>query len=105
MSEQFKDYVTGGAFHLSLSRRQTEMLSQMDQYGCSWGYVGTGGALIAKGLCERTDDNGFPKFQLTDAGRAVIPLLKLAGLYTRNETPPPVELPPIDIQIRRREPV
>ena len=105
MSEQFKDYVTGGAFHLSLSRRQTEMLSHMDQFGYSWGYLSTGGALVAKGLCERVTDDQFPQFRLTEAGKLVIPLLKLAGLYTRLDIPDPVELPPIEIQITRKEPV
>jgi hypothetical protein len=105
MSEQFKDYVTGGAFHLSLSRRQTEMLSNMDEFGCTWGSLNTGGALIAKGLCERVTEGEFPRFQLTDAGRAVIPLLKLAGLYTRIGTPEPVDLPPIEVLVKRKEPV
>lgn len=105
MSEQFKDYVTGGAFHLSLSRRQTEMLCHMDQFGYSWGYLNTGGALIAKGLCERTTEGDFPRFGLTEAGKAVIPLLKLAGLYTRIETPDAVELPPIEVVVKRKEPV
>lgn len=103
MSEQFKDYVTGGAFNLSLSRRQTEMLSNMDQFGCSWGYLSTGNSLIAKGLCERVTDGEFAKFQLTEAGKLVIPLLKLAGLYTQMDIPAAVELPPIEIQITRRE--
>ena len=102
MNEQFKDYVTGGAFNLSLSRRQTEMLSNMDQFGCTWGYLNTGNSLIAKGLCERVTDGEFAKFQLTEAGKLVIPLLKLAGLYSYVDFPAAVELPPIDIQISRK---
>lgn len=105
MSEQFKDYVTGGAFHLSLSRRQTEMLCHMDEFGWTWGYLSTASALAAKGLCERVTEGEFPKFQLTEAGRAVIPLLKLAGLYTRLDIPEPVELPPIEVTVKLKEPV
>lgn len=104
MSEQFKDYVTGGAFHLSLSRRQTEMLSHMDEFGCAWGGIGTAGALIAKGLCERVTEGEFPRFQLTDAGRAVIPLLKLSGLYTCIGTPDPVDLPSPEVRVTLKEP-
>jgi hypothetical protein len=103
MSDQFKDYVTGGAFTLSLSRRQTEMMSHMDQFGWTWGYLNTGNSLIAKGLCERKTEGEFTSFQLTEAGKLVIPLLKLAGLYTRLDIPEAVELPPIEIEVKMKE--
>jgi hypothetical protein len=105
MSDQFKDYVTGGAFHLSLSRRQTEMLSCMDQFGWTWGHLSTASALIDKGLCERVEDGEFSSFRLTEAGRLVIPLLRLAGLYTRLDIPDAVEVPPVEIVIKRKQPV
>lgn len=102
MSEQFKEYVTGGAFQLSLSRRQTEMICHIDQFGWTYGYVSTCGALIGKGLCERVMDGEFPKVQLTEAGKAVVPLLKLAGLYERFEFPDLVEATPVEITIKRK---
>lgn len=102
MSEQFKEYVTGGAFQLSLSRRQTEMICHIDQFGWTYGYVSTCGALIGKGLCERVMDGEFPKVQLTEAGRAVVPLLKLAGLYERFDLPEFAEAAPIEIKITRK---
>jgi hypothetical protein len=103
----FRDYVTSSAFHLSISRRQVDMLSQLDQFGASYGNIATCGALIGKGLVERIQDDasGFPRVRLTEAGKAVIPLLKLCGLY--QEFPPlpePVDLPEIIITIKERSP-
>jgi hypothetical protein len=103
----FRDYVTSGAFQLSISRRQIDMLCQLDQYGASYGFLSTCGALIGKGLVERIqdDESGFPRVRLTEAGKAVIPLLKLCGLYM--ELPPlpePVDLPEISITVKKREP-
>lgn len=113
MSEQFKDYVTGGAFHLSLSKRQVEMLGHLYQFGSSWGYLSSCNALIAKGLAERVEEEapaegasvvGSGKVILSEAGKAVMPLLILAGLYQPWEMPEAIELPPINIQIKRRDP-
>ncbi|AOI76077.1 hypothetical protein [Burkholderia sp. NRF60-BP8] len=83
MSDRFRDYVTSTAFSLTLSRRQVEALCQLDQMGWCHGYLHTANALIGKGLCERAEDDGRLVFRLTEAGRAVIPMLKLAGLYEK----------------------
>ncbi|MFY3300221.1 hypothetical protein ACOTEY_00550 [Achromobacter xylosoxidans] len=113
MSEQFKDYVTGGAFHLSLSKRQVEMLGHLYQFGSTWGYLSSCNALIAKGLAERIDEEdpggegtclvGSGKVVLSEAGKALMPLLILAGLYQPWEMPQPVEIPPVNIRIKRRD--
>lgn len=98
----FKDYVTGSSFALTLSRRQIEMLCQLDQYGSSYGFLSTFGALVGKGLAERRSDTP-EKVHLTDAGKAVIPLIKLSGLYV--EYPPlpeSVDLPPINVRLKAR---
>lgn len=114
MSEQFKDYVTGGAFHLSLSKRQVEMLCHIDQMESSFGYISTFGALEAKGLTERIDvpapdesPDGVHfacrRVRLTEAGKALIPLIRLAGLYVElPKVPEPVDLPPLNIKIKPR---
>lgn len=98
----FKDYVTGTSFALTLSRRQIEMICQLDQFGSSYGFISTFGALVGKGLAERRTDTP-EKVHLTEAGKAVIPLIRLAGLYV--EYPPipePVELPPISVRLKER---
>lgn len=105
---RFAEYVTSTAFHLTLSRRQIEMLSQLDQISGTWGYISTSSALIDKGLCERVEVEsqvpGNPPYttlRLTEAGRAVIPLLKLAGLYVElPRLPEPAEIPPIEVAVR-----
>lgn len=102
----FSEYVTGTAFNLSLSRRQIECLSQIDQYGGAWVSLNTFGALVAKGLCERIPDEELghmPRVRMTEAGQAVIPLLKLAGVYVKYpEIPPPVTLPEIEVKPKFR---
>jgi hypothetical protein len=106
----FREYVTSTAFKLSLSKVQIECICQIDQLGHSWMMLTTFNALAGKGLVERraagdgeSEHPAGVHVRLTEAGRAVIPLLKLAGLYL--ELPkwdPPVDLPPIDVVIRRK---
>ncbi|MBK5571775.1 hypothetical protein [Ensifer sp. SSB1] len=102
----FSEYVTGTAFNLSLSRRQIECLCQIDQYGGAWVSLNTFGALVSKGLCERVPGEElaqYPRVQMTEAGRAVIPLLKLAGVYIKYpEMPAPAELPEIEVKPKFR---
>ncbi|MET3512786.1 hypothetical protein ABIC63_000551 [Pseudacidovorax sp. 1753] len=90
----FRDYVTSTAFALTISHRQIQCMCEIDQYGASYRLLTTFQALERKGLVERVkSDEQFKEgalIQLTDAGRAVIPLLKLAGLY--------VEMPKWDPQ-------
>jgi hypothetical protein len=82
---EFADYVTGTAFNLSLSKPQIECLCQIEQTGGSWQLLSTSYALQRKGLIAREFSAGNWRMQLTEAGRAVIPLLKLAGLYVQAE--------------------
>jgi hypothetical protein len=108
MSNTFRDYVTSTAFALTISRRQIEMLSQLHQFGDSWMLITTFDALARKGLVERVQEKNGDQFsttaRLTEAGRLVIPLLKHAGLLV--EYPPmpePVELPPINVVVKRKD--
>lgn len=107
----FRDYVTSTAFALTISRRQIEFISQLHYLGDSWLLLSTFDALARKGLVERVRNDHNDQItsgatvRLTEAGRAVVPLLKLAGLLI--EYPPmpePVDLPPIEVMVKRREP-
>ena len=99
MSE-FSDYVTSTAFSLTLSRPQIEMLCQIEATGGSWQSLMTSHALQRKGLVlRRFDDSGW-HLQLTDAGRAVLPLLKLAGLWVDLTREPAVQLPPPSVSVK-----
>ncbi len=111
-NHSFSEYVTSTAFRLSLSKPQIECLCQIDQLGGSWMLTTTFNALSGKGLVERTAAAAAPNefitsnVKLTQAGEAVIPLLKLAGLY--RELPkwePPAPQPEINITIKRRAPL
>ena len=108
---QFRDYVTSTAFSLSASRRQIECLSHIDQYGHTLVTLATFRALEHKGLVERKAnqkpsdlDSYGTHIQLTEAGRAFIPLLKLAGVYvTLPARPEPETLPPIDVVVKPKQ--
>ena len=70
------------------------MLCQLDQYSFSYGFLSTCGALVAKGLVERRFTESEGKVVLTESGKAVIPLLRMAGLYvTYPPIPSAVDLP------------
>lgn len=108
-NDQFKDYVTGGAFQLSLSKRQAEMLSHIDQMGSTWGHLSTFGALESKGLVKRiqseqaeegNDSLAFKRVCLTEAGIALIPLLKIAGVYSEIPKHECLELPPPRVTLK-----
>lgn len=107
MSTAFKDYVTSTAFALTISRRQIEAISMLHQYGETWLLLTTIDALMRKGLVERVKEpqEHGQYVRLSEAGRAVVPLLKLAGLlivYPTFDPGPP--LPPIEVIVRRKEP-
>jgi len=96
MENKFKDYVTSTAFSLTLSRPMIECLCQLDQLGSTWLNIMTYNALENRGLVMRnikamTDIPPEMKAQLspvamlTDAGKALMPLLKIAGLYVHYE--------------------
>jgi hypothetical protein len=112
-SEQFRDYVTGTSFCLTLSRRMIEMISQMDAYGSTYGLMATARGLSERGLVEWADKEKYEgdslpvmfRFRLTEAGKAVVPLLKLSGLYVEYPAlEPAVELPPIVVRMKDPQP-
>lgn len=105
----FKDYVTSTAFALTISRRQIEAISMLHKYGKTWLLLSTIDALRRKGLVERVDALGDEfagqYVRLSEAGEAVVPLLRMAGLLIDYpDMPPPVEIPEVEVTIRRREP-
>lgn len=81
----FLDYVTSTAFALTISHRQIQCLCNIHHFGNYWALLTTFQALERKGLVERIKQDEQHKegatIRLTDAGRACIPLLVLAGLY------------------------
>jgi len=105
MSAAFKDYATGTAFSMTLSKPQIECLWQIEQTGGSWTILTTSYALQRKGLIERRFDADSDRMQLrlTEAGVALLPLLKLAGLWMDFTTPDAVQLPPVEIRLRDSE--
>lgn len=83
---KFAEYVTGMSFVLTLSKRQVSYLNSMilpdDSIHMLVGRVGgnTPGALISKGLIEYKDG----EYELTKAGRLLIPLLDEAELLVKS---------------------
>lgn len=91
---RFSEYVTSGAFHLSLSRHQVSAIGMMVGAGAS---PFSGAALERKGLAEAVSkpsfggDDGY-EFRLTNAGLICARLLCEAGLSNGPEDPAAVEL-------------
>lgn len=96
MTDAFRNYATSTAFSISLSKRQVEYLLHVA--AGSIGYIEsghsltTGSALERRGLIEKqklkqkfTDVCGQEKIstwirpKLTEAGEALVPLLRIAG--------------------------
>ena len=112
----FSEYVTSTAFNITLSRNQISCLCAVGQMRGPWGgTVGSSRALIHKGLItHRSEQNPqYPNrpeiqiqiWELTEAGKAMIPLLKLAGLWI--EYPKMVQAYPEDVRepmVRLKEP-
>lgn len=92
----FRDYVTSTVFALTISHRQIQCMCSLHHFGSTWALITTFQALERKGLVERIKQEEQHKegatIRLTDAGRACIPLLVLAGLYV--EPPEWVSNPP-----------
>ncbi len=81
MNARFSEYVTSGAFQLTLTRSQISALSMM--VGGEDRYVGPSGALARKGLIEPIEGTreGWPsEWRLTAAGVVTLALLHQAGL-------------------------
>lgn len=91
---RFSEYVTSGAFNLSLSRHQVSAIGMMVGAGAS---PFSGAALERKGLAEAVSkpsfggDDGY-EFRLTNAGLICARLLCEAGLSNGPEDPAAVEL-------------
>lgn len=109
MTSKFQNYVTSTAFSLSLSRAMINNLCLLDQQ--DFGYVssGTYNSLYNRGLIERCENAHSdlpenlvntlsPLAKLTEAGKALIPLLKLSGLYV--EYPRGVKLAEAQVTLR-----
>lgn len=118
---QFAEYVTSTAFNLSLSKRMIEALCWMNHYGNICASTATVRSLEARGLIERKVPNPrrpdgpnddpdapwiFSGYAMSEAGKAVIPLLKLCGLFTSYPPTVPPEVfegPKIKLKIDREE--
>ncbi len=106
MSE-FSEYVTSTAFHLRLSKVQIDCLCQIHQIGQSWMLITTFNALAGKGLVTRVrldaerDHPAGATVRLTEAGEAIMPLLKLAGLYREfPKFPAPLKQPEVSVRLK-----
>ena len=101
----FKEYATGTAFAMSLSKPQIECLCQIEQTEGSWLLLTTSYALQRKGLIEREFDGDAHKWRmrLTAAGVALMPLLKLAGLWVDFSVPDSVPIEPAEVRPREKE--
>lgn len=92
-NQKFSDYVTSGAFNLSLSRNQIGELAMLGEGPAS--YVSRAEALERRGLIEAIPAKVYSDFQsdmieyrLTSAGILVVQLIHAAGLTNS----PPVSL-------------
>lgn len=81
MSDKFKEYVRSSAFNLSLSKAMIETLLYLDGTSCSFPGVNiiTIRALRDRGLTYGKEENDQGKEYLTEAGKAVVNLLIIAG--------------------------
>lgn len=95
----FKEYATGTAFAIALSKPQIECMCQIQQTGGSWRLLTTSYALQRKGLVIREFDGSW-HMRLTDAGEALMPLLKLAGLWVDFSIPAAAAIPPIAVRAK-----
>ncbi len=90
---KFREYVTSGAFKLTLSRNQVSALSMASATGEMAGHGGTFSSLDSKGLTEliRSKDGGL-EVRLTEAGVFALKLVRLAGLVNGDPDPVAEEL-------------
>ncbi|MCU4406668.1 hypothetical protein [Acinetobacter junii] len=111
MNNNFIDYTTGGAFNLSLSRRQIESFTYFastDQFV----HVPSKStqALIDKGLLESVPvaeacDPNYPCLRITEEGKLVWELLKMAGLAKELPRSKWIPAPVVDFEISLKEKV
>ncbi len=108
-NNNFKNYTTSTAFSLSLSRAMIDSLCILDQYGTFYVTRHTYLSLWNRGLIEQDNAAGSdlpetlknqisPCVKLTEAGKAIIPLLKLSGLYIKYEMPVEISSPVLSIK-------
>lgn len=79
----FSEYATSIAFNINLSGPMIEALCGLDKQMNIWCGDHTVGALVHRGLIERIEGN-CECIQLTEAGEAIVPLLRLADVYVHN---------------------
>lgn len=89
-SKIFSEYVQSTAFSLTLSRRMIDSLFFCKRFGIIM-TRSTAHSLQSRGLVETVAGD---RWKLTEAGEAVIPLLKLAGLDVDYGEPPNIPPPP-----------
>lgn len=96
-SKVFSEYVQSTAFSLTLSRRMIDALYFCKRYGFIMSRS-TLQSLQGRGLIESVveDRHDGPRtvIKLTEAGEAILPLLKLAGLNVDYGEPPVIQPPP-----------
>lgn len=93
INQNFSAHVTSTAFNLSLSKQMIRMLSwvatgkHITDHGCHiefsthCTYFATGNSLKERGLICSPDKKHPGGYELTDTGKLVIELLKMAGLF------------------------
>lgn len=90
---RFRDYVTSGAFSLSLSASQIAALSVVAETGETGCGGHTIGAMFRKGLVTHIRSNdGKLEYRLTEAGVFALKLARLAGLSQGQPDPVAQEL-------------
>lgn len=109
--DAFKNHVTATSFNLTLSKAMVETLCYLDQSKTGICKFMTYWSLKDRGLIEPAGEiidgsSGYAIVRLTDTGRLVIPLLKAAGLYRELFSgPPPEDIPPVKVTLKKREAV
>lgn len=74
---KFAEYVTGTAFDLKLSKNMVRALSRFDYAGTCVENFMTVSSLRCRGLIEHRGN----QWVLTEAGKLVVQLMKMAGVY------------------------
>lgn len=101
INQRFSEHVQSTAFSLTLSRRMIDALYFCKSFKCVLS-ESTRRSLEGRGLIHEVEEETWkgPRMvlKLTDAGEAVLPLLKLAGLE-RDYGPPAKEYEPPKVKV------
>lgn len=99
-TSKFREYVTSGAFKLTLSRQQVSALSMIAEIGDVNCGGHTFGALYNKGLITHIrSDCGNLEYRLTEAGVFALKLVRLADLVQGAPDPVAEELSALRSQL------